>query len=337
MSNKKWIVIWFSTFSIIPFIVLINYYIDPFWTFSHKHQYNSYQKPFNERQQKTNYIYFNSLDKFDGILLGSSRTTYINQNDFGDMNIYNYSFNSGHPYEFKGYIDFAKEVKGSDLKYIIIGADFIGTKIPSVVKTKDPSFYTEQTKSIGYKYKTLLSFDTFKESIKNIKISKKKKSRRWYDRNNIKYRESISDKRRLSSFTSNLNGRINFFKSDKYIYDEEYYKKMKEIKDNNPNTEFIIFTSPVSAALIETITKNRLDDYKRWLKELVDIYGKVYHFMTINTITKNKLNYPDAEHYYDFVGKLLSNKISQQKNNKIPKDFGIILDNNNISSFLNSL
>ena len=61
--------------------------IDPLWSFAYDNKFNTIQKGFNERQQKTNNVYFNGLNEYDRILLGSSRTTFINQNDFQNMKI----------------------------------------------------------------------------------------------------------------------------------------------------------------------------------------------------------------------------------------------------------
>lgn len=337
MSIKKWIKTWFSLLAVIPIIALVNYYIDPFWTFSHSHKFNQIQKPFNERQQKTNDIYFNGFEKYDGILVGSSRATYINQNHFGDMNIYNYAFNSSRPIEFKGYIDFAKELNGKELKYIVIGADFFGTKKPSVVKSQGAEIYVNNVKSFAYRYKTILSSTTFIESIKNIFSSIKGESRVYYTRENLKYKRDITDKKRFSRYKKNIKNRTYGFSDKKYKYDDNYIKTMQKIKDTNLNTKFSIYTSPIHANLLLSQLKNnpsRVDDYKRWLRELVEVFGEVHHFMDINSVTTKLSNYPDAEHFYENVGKFLANKISHQNSGNIPDDFGIILDSSNIESYL---
>ncbi len=59
--------------------------------------------------------------------------------------------------------------------------------------------------------------------------------------------------------------------------------------------------------------------------------------MTINTITKNLENYPDDDHAYPFILKLLANKLSNVENKDIPKDFGIILTKYNVEEYLKDL
>ncbi len=336
MDARVWLKTWFKLFIIVmPIVAIINYAIDPFWLFKHAHKLNSIQKPFNERQQKTNHIYFNGMEKYDGILLGSSRTTYINQNDFGTMNIYNYSSNSGRPVEFKGFIDFAQKCNGKDLKYIIIGADFFATDILLIVKSEDPQFYIDTVEQFAYKYKTLLSFSALKESFKNISSSIKGKVRVYYDRENVKYRPRKSDEKRVKSYNSNIKSRTDAFSDKNYAYDDNYIKRLKEIKRLNPNTKFIIFTSPISANLLVSILKNhdRMDEFERWLKEMIEVFGEVHHFMTINSVTQNLKNYRDAEHYHENIGRLLANKIAGVDNNST-EDFGIILNRDNIDDYL---
>ena len=337
MSIKKWIKVWFLMLAVIPVIAFINYYIDPFWTFSHSHSLNHIQKPFNERQQKTNNIYFNGFDKYDGILIGSSRATYVNQNHFLNMNIYNYAFNSSRPIEFKGYIDFAKEMKGTDLKYIVIGADFFGTKKPSIVKSQIADIYVKNVKSFAYRYKTMLSSTSFIESIKNIVYSIKGESRVYYTRGNLKYKRDISDKKRLSKYIQNIKIRTNDFLDEKYVYDNNYITTMQEIKKSNPNTKISIYTSPIHANLLLSLLKNnpkRVADFQRWLRELVEVFGEVHHFMDINSVTTKLKNYPDAEHFYENVGKFIANKIANKNTEEIPSDFGTILNATNIDSYL---
>lgn len=59
--------------------------------------------------------------------------------------------------------------------------------------------------------------------------------------------------------------------------------------------------------------------------------------MTINSITKNLNNYPDADHAYPNIVSLIAQKISETNSEDIPKDFGILLTKSNIDNFLENL
>jgi hypothetical protein len=336
MNGKKWLII-FSIFSLIGIssVGLVNYIIDPLWCFSHTNQFNKKQKGFNERQQKTNFVNFHNLDNFDGVLLGSSRTTFINQNDFIGMNIYNYASSSMRPYEYKGYIDFFKKKKEADLKYIIIGSDFYGTGIPKDVKFEKPEFYIENTQGILYRYKMLLSIDALKTSAHNV-LGKLRGLPQYYSRNNVKFQPKVSEKERLERYTRNIIRHTKNLTGDEYSWDDSYESILRQIKYDNPNSKFIVFTSPVTADLLISIIKTgkRINEYERWLRLLIDVFGEVHHYMTINSITTNLENYPDDDHYYPHIAKLLANKLSGTDHKNVPKDFGIILNQSNIDEFI---
>jgi hypothetical protein len=336
MRAKKWIKIFIIlSILIILFTISINYIIDPLWTFSHSNKLNNKQDGFDERQQKSNFIFNTRLKDFDGILLGSSRSTFINQNDFKNMRIYNYASNAMKPNEYKDYINFAKKNRGKDFKYIIIGLDFFGTNLLSEVKIEKPEYYINTTQSQFYKYKMLLSISTLKKSFKNIKNSLFDE-KLFYDRNNIKYQSIISEEERIKKFSINIISQTSNFSDSKYIYNNQYINILKELKNENPNTKFIIFTSAITSDLLVSILKDkkRTAEYERWLNETVEIFEEINHFMTINSITTNLKNYPDADHAYPNIVSLIAKKISEKDSIDIPKDFGILLTKENINTYL---
>jgi len=339
MSVKKWLKIYLIFIILFTtIIVFINYLIDPHWSFLHQNSLNQIQTPFNERQQKTNRVYFYGLERYDGILFGSSRTTFINQNDFSDMNIYNYALDSIYPFEYRGYLNFAKKIHGRDFKYIIIGADFYNTKKPNNLKFENPSFYINNSKSLLYRYKMLFSIDSLIKSIENIESNISKKPSIYYNRDNIKFRPKVSEDERKIAYKKHLKVHLDGFIGAQYEKNMDYIKILKELKKSNPNTKFIIFTSPISANLLVSMLKKgeKIDDFKTWLRDMINVFGEINHFMTINSITKNLQNYPDDDHFYPYIGKFLAHKISQKKITNIPNDFGIVLNRDNIDDYLRS-
>jgi len=339
ISAKQWVKT-FLTLSLFAFcsIGLINYTIDPMWTFNHMNKFNKIQEGFNERQQKSNYVYFNKLNQFDGILLGSSRTSFINQHDFSPIKIYNYSLNSIYPFEYKKYIDFAKKNSSNRFKYIIIGIDFYCSKIPNMktIKFYPPEHYFNNSLSFLYRYKMLILKDTLEKSLINIKNSIKNHKQHGFSRNNIKYHPKVSEAERVKRYLANIERHTEEMSNKKYTYNKNYINILKQIKIDNPQSKFIIFTSPITANLLASIIKkgSRLQEYERWLKETISVFGEVHHFMNINTVTKNLQNYADDDHYYPYIGTLIAHRFINKKDSNIPKDFGILLDNKNINKFL---
>jgi hypothetical protein len=336
MISKRWIRVWLSTIMLIPIVGFVNYIVDPNWTFNHSNIFNSKQKGFNERQQKTNYIYFNWQDNLQGVLLGSSRSTYMDQNEFHNMNIYNYSVNSMLPDEYNEYINFVKKINGKELKYIVLGIDFFGTNaIKGTLEFQSPEFYIINTTSGLYRYRMLFSLDTLRFSFKNIK-NMYRNSQHYYTRDNVHYRGKVDEAERLKNYKVNLKKHTNTFIGENYLYDMRYKGVLNKLKAENPNTKFIVFTTPISADLLVSVIKNgkRINEFERWLNETIDVFGEVHHFMTINSVTRDLQNYPDDDHFYPQIATLLANKISGKENKKIPKDFGMILNKDTVSRYL---
>lgn len=338
MSSKKFlkIVSGFSFF-IVSFIIVVNYIVDPLWLFSHSNKFNQKQGSYDERQLKTNYLYYTLKDNFDGILLGSSRATYVNHNDFVDMNIFNYSSGAMQPYEYKFYIDFAKKMKGKDLKYVIIGSDFFGTNVIEQKNRINPESYINSTINSN-RYKLLFSIDTFNKSFKNIRYSLKGRDM-YYDRNTVKYHKEIPRNEMIKKHVISIKESTKLVSSPNYKYDDEYINTLKTLKSENPNTKFIIYTSAITSDLFVSIIKNakKWEEYKRWLNEIVDVFGEVNHFMYINSFTKNLDNYYDDNHAYPFALKFIANKLSNTLNEDIHKDLGIVITKNNIDEYLENI
>ena len=338
MRYKRWIVTLFVFIFIILMIVAgVNYYIDPQWAFNHSNRFNNVQTEYNTRVQKMNIVYFQDISKYDGILLGSSRTTYINQYDFKGMNIFNMSAENMFPREYSSYIDVFQKVKKKKLKYIIIGVDFFGSRVPEKrVYHKLAYFYYNQKREPFYRYKKLISFNLFKYSIRNI-VNNYRVPNEYYDRKNIRYHLKLDRDRVIKNFNFTYNLEMEQFKKI-YRYNNNYLKIMHELKDRYKDSKFIIFTTPATSKLLLGALKDakRFNDYSRWLHELVRVFGKVYHFNDINSITSNLDNYFDDEHFYPQIGTLIVSKILN-KDAKTPKDFGIILTKKNIDRYLKDL
>lgn len=319
-----------AIFIIANCIALLNYYIDPLRLFQHKNSLNEKQLDFNERQQKTNYLKFVAMPQqlnFESILLGSSRTTYIDQNVFKQLHVYNYAANNMSPYEYKKFIDYFTHITGREPKNIILGVDFFGTAIEKNKEYSHENFLA-QTKSTT-RWQKLYSFKVLEYSIRNIKQIRKT-TKPFYNRDNIKFIPNTDHFRPKSSIEI-----ANHFRQFKhYEFDNELKAYYINLKQQYPNSNFIIFTTPISMYQQKSYEmKNYLQYYFKWLRELVDVFGEVHHFMYPNTITKNLNNFFDAEHMLPSTGAQLASYLSSQKKTT-DTDFGITLTKDNIEKFI---
>ncbi|BBG65169.1 hypothetical protein NNO_0466 [Hydrogenimonas sp.] len=328
---------------IIPLVLLaaLNYYIDPLWCFSHSNSLNNRQDGFNERQQKTNRAYFTQmLRNSDSILLGSSRTAYINQFDFKGMRLYNYATDNMVPKEYERWIEIAKRIKGGSFRNIVIGIDFFGTAenydavVDRYYNHKKPEDYFAQTIEPLYRYKMLLTWDSTKHSIRDIKrvynptVSD-------YDRNNVRH---VSIKVSPKQLEKNIERDIDEYlipMTKEYRYRSDWPLLLENLKKRNPESSFILFTTPVSMPFFKkfVVEAGHIDEYFRWLNETVSVFGRVYHFMDINSVTSDLKNFFDAHHVYADVDRMIAQRISGYGHENIPKDFGVLLTKENIDEY----
>ena len=343
MQYKKWVKQFLAiVLSVIALFALFNYTIDPLWTFCHSNKYNNAQPGFNERQLKSNRAYFCGLEQYDALLLGSSRTTYINQNDFKTMNVFNYASVAMYPSEYRGWIEQAKKIKGAPFKTIILGVDFFGTNNgpfgrQQMKEAPAPSHYFDLTISFMYRYKMLFTMDTLHKSIEAIEHSKHLGTID-YTRDNAKQTIRISDARKQQAIhqQTGLYGNLVYGKG--YHYNTKMIDYFKTLKKENPDTRFIIFTTPISTDLFRMLIQGgKLPEYKKWVSMLVDVFGEVYDFMGVNTITQNPANYADLHHFYPEFGTLIADRVTKVSNSMLPKDFGILVNKQNLKSHLSDM
>lgn len=335
---RKWVKINLIVLgSVLLFIGAFNLFMDPFWCFEHKHRYNQFQKGMNERQQKANKIYFTS-EKYNSLLLGSSRTTYMNQNDFQNLKVFNFSATGMRPQEYKTYIDFVINDTKQPIDTIILGTDFFGYLSYGAFMYDNAPLITNTTKLPYYRWKVLFSFDALNNSFKNFRdyLNPNNHTDR-YNRDNVKNRVR---------FPINA-GRNQQIQIDVKIYANEEYSSgpnpkfislMSAIKEDYKDKKFIIYTTPISEPLFkELIKKGHYQDYENWLRTLVSIYGEVHHFMYLNSVSKNYLEYfADSNHAYVETNKLIAAEITNNPI-EIPNDFGMLLTKENLEEKLKEL
>jgi len=334
LKNFSRIVILSSLF-ILLIIGSFNYLIDPLWNFSHSNKFNQYQMGLNERQSKTNVVYFKDF-KYNALMLGTSRVTYINRHDIKDYNSYNYAVAKMRPYEYIEYTKYAKSKNKKDFDMIFLGIDFSSAEI---IHEKKENFYKykNETESFLYRYKTLFSLDTLKYSIKNFKnfaFDKYKKRIQTYTRDMI-----VQSYPKDKDF---INHDIAAYLSDATkIYDPSYKIDIQKLKDDNPNTKFYVFLTPLTEPRFRKIMSNpeNIKFYKRWVRDTIDVFGEVYNFMTINNVTKNYTKtFTGVSHFYPFVGTHIVNKVFGYKDNDpFYKDFGVKITKNNFDYEINNI
>ena len=332
---KKFVLIFgFSVLFILGSIASFNYFIDPMWCFSHKNSFNQYQMTFNERQQKINTMHYQDFN-YTALMLGSSRVAYINPHDIKSHKAFNLAVAHMQDFEYNPYLEYAKQKNGSDFDIVLLGLDF--TSAVQRVPQKEISNYINIVNELGYRYKILLSLDTLKFSIKNFKnsaLEKYKTRGRTCDRDYVTH----AYKKSAQYVIDDING---YLFPHPYSYNEDYKQHLLELKHNNPNTKFLIFTTPISSKRFEYIFQDERNQklYSRWLKESLEVFDTLEHFMYINSLTKD---YPHTfngvGHYYPHIGTKIINKVfDYPDNNKTYPDFGMQLNLDNLEENIHKI
>lgn len=326
LLNKKFVKIAIiSSFIIINFVALLNYYIDPLRMFQHSNVLNNKQVDFNERQQKTNYLYFNE-NSYKNVMLGSSRTTYLNEQHFYS-GTFNYACNDMSPYEYEKFLEYFTYINKKEPEIIILGIDFFGTAIERNQRFEKQN-YLKNTIEPYYRFKSLYNLKLAEYSIKNIRQNIKIR-KPYYSRDNIKFipeHYSIDNQEKINDTLVKFKN----YKYDKNL--KEYYMNLKKLYKNS---KFIIFTTPVTVhQLNEYEQRDLMQNYLEWLTELIDVFGEVNHFAYSNEITNDLSYFFDAGHAKPKVSQHIADFVLE--NDVKLKDFGIKLTKDNFEYYKNS-
>lgn len=300
-------------------IIVINYINDPLWVFNHENFSNKMQLGFNERQQKTNRLYFDEKD-YDSILLGNSKSTYINQNSFTNGRLFNYAVSAMRPEEFEGYINFFKAINKVEPNYILLGIDFATcTKNNDVHKFDDPRFYIKETTSRFYDLKHLLSYSTFGYSLRNLTQGlSKQKAVYFHDNSKIKIGFDKEYDEDFDSDLKELRRNAEIYRLD-VAYNPQIMEVFNKLKERNKNSEFIIIFLPDFMPYF-TVNSNK-NIYKKCLADFGKIFGKknIFNFMELNATNTNPNNYYDNSHFRSEIGDMIMQTISEKLNKIKPK------------------
>ena len=87
--------------------------------------------------------------------------------------------------------------------------------------------------------------------------------------------------------------------------------------------------------------KDKWSNFEEWKRKIVEI-SDVFDFSGYNSITteaihNNMKNYTENSHYTPQIGNLILNRILSYKEEKVPEDFGILINQENIESNLEKI
>lgn len=334
---KKWTICLIALVgTIILVTATLNFIFDPLWCFPNINRFTRVSTIIDQRLQKTNLLTFGD-NGYDAVIIGSSRSELLNQNEFGAYKTFNYAVPAITCREYLSYLNYFKGKNGKVPKAIFIGLDFFSTSRNIPTKSKDAQLYFSESNERMYRIKKLLGIDTLRILI-NARFNNEQYFK--YDRlDNLLVPGAISTEELQRIFAIRLNMfKQTFYSRSSYRYDESVTTVYAELVRSNPESTLIAFITPESQQLYEYLIKSgRFNDYARWLQDVVTAFGGVYNFMYVNTITRDPSNYVDADHFYPRVGTLIAHKLAGVSDVKIPADFGVYVTRDNLTEHLEFL
>ena len=330
MSPNRWLVyFFFYSVLLLSFTALFNFLTDPMWFFSNNIRLNSACVMVDERQQKTNWLCTHPVC-FDALLMGSSRASYINQNDFSSAQCFNYAVSSMKPEEYEEYLLFFSSLNQSSLKKVFIGLDFFGTNEYAKTDFQKPEVIISKAKSKVYFVKMLFNLDNVWFGLRGV-INKYFPREDYYDRANVKHSVEMNNK------TQVCDHQVDSYRKDvygTYSYDSCFKRRLESLKEKFPCVDFHVFTSPVSAVLLDLLVEcGRVDDYCRWLREIAEVFGHFDHFMIPSEFSRNSEEFfLDTHHLSPAAAKRMVQFIENHEE-IVDQDLGIRLTLKSIEDY----
>ena len=320
-----------SIFLILVIIATINFLVDPYYQWGYFKVIDLKRKDFDERIQKTNYL-ANINNNYNAILLGNSRSTYLDVRKFDlGVNIFNSAVNAMSIYEYDQLITNFIKLTGKDPEIILIGIDHHNFKGDNPKRLET---ILEELTSNSLKLKNLLSLDIFRFSLETIektirvKLNLKDLKQRYYNNQLVKGNDKenfISNEKYIKD-----NSTIN-----EYIVQNELLEEYKRLKNKYSKSKFIIYCLPFHKDLLDSwiYDIHFYDKNQQFISNLIDIFGEVYYFNYISKYNSSYTNYYDKYHFYPFLGNILIDNFNNLQKNRIT-EWGYLLNKDNYKSFM---
>jgi len=329
MLLKKWIRNWFLIvlFSIM-FIGVFNYTVDPYDIYDNK-LLKIYKTKKHDKIRLVKAIEVREKN-IKTIVLGTSRATYgyNPEHKYFEQPAYNAAIPGGTMYENLLYLK--ESVKDNTLKNVFLVLDYrmFNSRKQKRISDFESYFYDKYLK-----YKYLLSYSQFKDSLSTLK---KKDNIKIYLKNGFR-QENISTSKRENQYEFMLDDESTYYKNTpvNYLYKDTQNSSMNDFSElldivGRHNLKLTIIFGPSHIRLWESL--DYYLDYSLWLKwkkDIVlktnDILGKnslIYDFSIYNKYTNEEIPignkemkyFIDTNHYKESLGKLVLDYLNNDFN-----------------------
>ena len=339
---KKWAICFLSIFITITALVMsVNYAVDPMWCFGHKTPFAEWRQFISERQQKANLLRFRDFD-IDTLIMGSSRVMSFDTAQWGE-NGFNFGVSGCMSFELPTLIKLFFDTKGYYPKHIVLGIDFFAVGATNSDGSEEnrsiPVLLSLNTSPLASKLGFLANIELCRKSI-NLIIKNLEKDIQYAD---VKYAAEYMDahafyppieererkKAAIRDILFSVKKNYSFFK-----FDEHYKYSLACLAALRETTKITPFITPEGTPSLRLIAETpwRFRDYERMLRETVEVFGGVWNFMYVNSVTSDQTLWRESSHYLPQVNEWIKDRITGE--GTPPDDFGVYVTKDNIDEHI---
>ncbi len=307
--HKKFCFYFFYFFSsLVALSVCINFIVDPYNFFNQA--VTDFISVSNERNIKFVHLQNNS-QKYNSVLIGSSRSSYIDASKLHKYKMFNCSVSGISIDEYLPYLKFFEKTQGTP-KLIILSLDFHATNL-NIQGNIDPKITLRYAVS---KIKQLIDYAKIKISYLSLRLllNTQENFNDYYTRDFIKKR--VNQEKKLDK--ENIKSTLGYYGKNcvnNYRYRDDYKDMLTKIKESFPNSRIIVLICPIHESLFEFQKKISGETiYNRWLLDIKDVFEFLYDFNEDKAMINNLGNFFDPAHFYPFVGDQLIASIAKGSN-----------------------
>ncbi|MBP9878332.1 MAG: hypothetical protein KBF71_08405 [Alphaproteobacteria bacterium] len=307
-------------------------YVDPFYVTASSNHFNQKYPQDYERILKRNYL-LNHEGEFESVILGSSRSSFFQEGDFpSDLKIFNFSVSQFLKHEYTPALKWFQETQGNP-KTIIVGADFFVTADGLMSSDDLVKYGTRQDVNrhniyINMNIKNFI-YHTFKMLLGGSFNEQYYQSEPFIR----KFKSIYPDSDLIEGLETLL-----MFGYKHYKYKEDTLSTLKNMKSMADQSEFIMYIPVIHMDIFKYIYKNdAFDGYRRFIREIVYVFGYVYDFSGPNSVTTDKQYFFDPSHFNYKISKCIAVKITERQDSSCPSDFGVKVTKENLEAYLDKL
>lgn len=292
--------------SLVALVMISSYLINAEFYFNH--QVNCcYKFSPDERNYKLNLIEKNiGFNNYDGVLLGSSSSSHIDTKFFTDEDIFNFSVSAMSPLEYLDATLHLQNYNSKPVKKFYISLEFFTSDSNEIKKQTGfyLSDYLQKRRASSFLFDQLIDYRPLWNFLSDFLFEKQYYS--FYIKSeNVNYFRDFGSTEVLRNIKQGLD-RVLYSELLNYRYYPGYRKILMDFKSSIPDGEFIVFVPPVSDDYFRAISNLRLIEYKRWIIDIVNVFGAVKVLPPRNLLSTQQHEYfVDNRHYKNSTAEIL--------------------------------